>query len=146
MICYMKKTILILAVCFTFFSCGKLEYIDPEVKFFIDGKEITEDSYSVPLNSYQEVRIESYAPKNLYNYFWRKSTEYPIDLREDREHLAILYSTGGVVQIEDGKYGSKELAEFRMMFSDSICQSGDHFILRVLIDDNYERTLRFFVE
>ena len=103
----MKKTILILAVCFTLFSCGKLEYIDPEVKFFIDGKEITEDSYSVPLNSYQEVRIESYAPKNLYNYFWRKSTEYPIDLREDREHLAILYSTGGVVQIEDGKYGSK---------------------------------------
>lgn len=143
----MKRLIIaFVLISLLFYSCESWNLIDPEVKFYIDGKEITTDDYSVSLNSYLEVRIESYAPQNSYEYLWREIHDFPTNLRTDKERFSIIYSSGGATEIEDGKYGSKEVSEFRMMFSDSICQPGDHFLLRVILDGHYERTLNFHIE
>ena len=39
-------------------SCERLQ-VDPNVRFYIDGQEITNDSIPVLLNTYQEVGIKA---------------------------------------------------------------------------------------
>ena len=41
--------------------------------------------------------------------------------------------------------GYREVSEFRMKFSDTLYQVGDHYKLKVFSSDTYERTLNFIV-
>lgn len=140
----MKKTVFLLWLLFLLFcSCSKVKYVDPEVKFYIDGTEVLTDTLYPNINSYAEVRIVSVMPRGNCGYTWRNINGFPINLRSDYTNLQIIMHTQPLY--DDEHTGLREVAEFKMLFSDSLYQVGDHYKLKVSCADTYERTLNFIV-
>ncbi|MCQ2277134.1 MAG: hypothetical protein MJZ87_09365 [Bacteroidales bacterium] len=128
--------LLVLLLC----SCNKEKNVQPEVKFYVDGTELLTDTLYPSLNSYVEVKIVSLRPNGNSDYSWRSINGFPINLRSDYANLQIisfepLYDMNGI----------REVAEFRMLFNDTIYQVGDHYKLKVYCGDMYERTLDFII-
>lgn len=128
-----------------FTSCDDQQTrVTPVTRLYIEGQEIFNDTLEVPLNSYQEIRIISYSPNYIsysngyfgITYTWRRINEYPTYLTANSQNLVILSN--------EQSEGTKEVAEFRMLFSDTIYQVGDLYKLRVQFCD-YERTLNVVV-
>lgn len=141
-----------IAECFKFLfvmlllsACNEPKMVDFDVSFYVDGKEITSDTLAVPLNSFQIIKINTYAP--VYNegifYTWRSINEPPMDLR-GTDSLRIRYNEFGD-GIRDGREGTFEWAEFYMSFSDSLFHHGDLYKLSVSAKME-EKVLNILVE
>lgn len=155
----MKKLIYFALIAFSFLfpSCERTSWVTADTRFYIEGKEIEDDTLKVSLNSYQEIRIISYAPDYiaydgyLYNgllngikYSWRNIQNYPMYLTFDSPYLTMLSSEQSD-HIQDNYEGTREVVEFRMLFADSTYQAGDLYKLRVQFCD-YERTLNVLIQ
>ena len=118
--------------------------VDPSVRFYVEGEELTSDTLVVPLNSYQEIGIKTVSQRSHYDFYWQLPTGYPESLvnGSDNFHL-YLQSTG----YNGGSNGAvlTTSAEFRMWFSDSLYHAGDVCRLRVYSTD-YQRVLKVVVE
>ena len=141
------------SLCTLCMSCSHvgMEQYPSTVRFFIDGTEITADTITVALNSYQEIRIESYAPQFGYGilYYWQYPTGYPqtMSMSETPEMFQLLTQSFDDNLIVDEMNGYTETALFYMLFSDDIYQSGDICKLRVKFASGYyERVLNIQVE
>ena len=138
-------------LCMSCSSGGQLDY-SSSIRFFIDGKEITTDTITVALNSYQEIRIESYAPQFIDGilYYWQAPTGYPQELSHNGtpEMFRLLTQSFGNDITVDDLSGYTETALFYTLFSDEIYHSGDLCKLRVKITPSgyYERVLNIRVE
>ena len=138
-------------LCMSCSSGGQLDY-SSSIRFFIDGKEITTDTITVALNSYQEIQIESYAPQFIDGilYYWQYPTGYPqtLSMNETPEMFRLLTQTFDDSIIVDETSGYTETALFFMLFSDDIYHSGDLCKLRVKFTPSgyYERVLNIRVE
>lgn len=142
----------LLSLCVMCMSCSRDQQYSSTIRFFIDGKEITTDTITVALNSYQEIRIESYAPQFIdgIRYYWQAPTGYPQELSHN--------STPGMFQlltqsfddnlIVDEMNGYTETALFYTLFSDEIYHSGDLCKLRVKFTPSgyCERVLNIRIE
>lgn len=82
-------------------------------------------------------------PRGTCQYSWRNINGFPVNLRSDYSNLQIIMHTQPIQ--DDNRTGLREVAEFRMLFSDSTFQNGDLYKLRVQFCE-YERTLNFFVK
>lgn len=141
----MKRSIILffaVALVSLFASCD--EFVEDSVSFYIDGNEITADTVTVPINSYQEVQIKVYGSSlnSRFHYYWRSEYDYPIDLLYT-DSLAFYHTASGDVM--GRKLGAYQHSEFRMMFSDSVYHPGDIYKLKVTVQD-YQRTLNFLVK
>ena len=144
----------LLSLCTLCMSCSRvgMEQYSSTIRFFIDGKEITTDTISVALNSYQEIQIESYAPKFIDGilYYWQYPTGYPqtLSMSETPEMFRLLTQSFDDNLIVDEMNGYTETALFFMLFSDDIYHPGDLCKLRVkLTPSGYcERVLNIKVE
>lgn len=149
------KTILafaIIGMCVLCMSCSRGQRYSSSVRFFIDGIEITTDTITVALNSYQEIRIESYFPQisDGILYYWQTPTGYPQELSHNGtpEMFQLLTQSLSDFIIVDDMSGYTEVALFYMLFSDEIYHSGDLCKLRVKFTPSgyYERVLTIRVE
>ena len=142
----------LLGLCVLCMSCSRDQQYSSTIRFFIDGKEITTDTITVALNSYQEIRIESYAPQFIdgIRYYWQAPTGYPQELSHNGtpEMFRLLTQSFGDFITVDNVSGYTESALFFMLFSDEIYHSGDLCKLRVNFSDSgyYERVLNIRVE
>ena len=142
----------LLSLCILCMSCSRDQSYSSTVRFFIDGTEITADTITVALNSYQEIRIESYAPQFIddIRYFWQAPTGYPQELSHNGtpEMFRLLTQSFGDFITVDDVSGYTEAALFYMLFSDEVYHSGDLCKLRVKFSDSgyYERVLNIKVE
>ena len=133
-------------------SCSQGERYSSTIRFFIDGTEITTDTITVALNSYQEIRIESYAPRigDGILYYWQYPTGYPqtLSMNETPEMFRLLTQTCDNSITVDEMNGYTETALFYMLFSDDLYLSGDLCKLRVKLTPSgyYERVLNIRVE
>ena len=135
-------------------SCSRGEQLQSSsgVRFFIDGTEITADTITVALNSYQEIRIESCAPGigDGILYYWQYPTGYPQELSHNGtpEMFQLLTQSLDNTLMVDDLSGYTETALFYMLFSDDIYHSGDICKLRVKFTPSgyYERVLNVRVE
>ena len=109
--------------------------VDPSVRFYVEGEELTSDTLVVPLNSYQEIGIKTVSQRSHYDFYWQLPTGYP----------EALYQQG--TGYNGGSNGAvlTTSAEFRMWFSDSLYHAGDVCRLRVYSPD-YQRVLKVVVE
>ncbi len=132
---YMKTKILCIAtvLCFVLASCNHHKMVDFQVHFYQDGYEIITDTLFVPINSFQNIQIRTYAPvlNEGIKYEWRALNSTPISLR-GTDSLRIMCNEYGE-NILDGKEGTFEWAEFYMGFPDSIFQRGDIYKLIVYV-------------
>ena len=142
----------LLGLCVLCMSCSREPQCSSNIRFFIDGNEIRTDTITVALNSYQEIRIESYAPQFIDGilYYWQAPTGYPQELSHN--------STPGMFQlltqsfddnlIVDEMNGYTETALFYTLFSDEIYHSGDLCKLRVKFTPSgyCERVLNIRIE
>lgn len=117
-------------------SCERPQ-VDPNVRFYIDGQEITNDSIPVLLNTYQEVGIKAVNSGADWHFYWLKPASYPVEL----------HSGDGNLQWLTDSYGNNRVLtlEFRMFFADSLYQHGDVCHLRCKSGD-YVKVLRMVVE
>lgn len=131
-------------VVLTMVSCEtETKRIDSRVTFSMDGQEITADTITVPLNSYQEIIIKTVAPSEsqTYNFYWQYATGYPIELANGSDNFQIVHET-----VRYGSNGYEKMtAEFRMIFSDTTYHSGDVCRLRVT-NSEYQKVLKVRVE
>ena len=131
-------------VVLTMVSCEtETKRIDSRVTFSMDGQEITADTITVPMNSYQEIIIKTVAPSEspTYNFYWQYATGYPIELANGSDNFQILQQT-----VRYGNNGCEKItAEFRMIFSDTAYHSGDVCRLRVT-NSEYQKVLKMRVE
>lgn len=111
--------------------------VDPNVRFYINGQEITNDSIPVLLNTYQEVGIKAVNSSADWHFYWLKPASYPVEL----------HSGDGNFQWLTDSYGNNRVLtlEFRMFFADSLYQHGDVCQLRCKSGD-YVKVLRMVVE
>ncbi len=134
----MKKIGLLALVimCVGMMSCERPQ-VDPNVRFYIDGQEITNDSIPVLLNTYQEVGIKAVNSGADWHFYWLKPASYPVEL----------HSGDGNLQWLTDSYGNNRVLtlEFRMFFADSLYQHGDVCHLRCKSGD-YVKVLRMVVE
>ena len=140
----MKKFILLLCVpALMLCSCHKPKSVEPDVKFYVDGVELQSDTLYPNLNSYMDVKIVAITP-NICSYTWGPINDYPIILRNGILNFHIISSAQPLFE-QDYVNGYREVSEFRMKFSDTLYQVGDHYKLKVFSSDTYERTLNFIV-
>lgn len=110
---------------------------DTNVRFYVDGQEITNDSLPVLLNTYQEVGIKAINSGGDWHFYWVKPTGYPVELHNGDSNLQWItdyYGNGRTLTLE-----------FRMLFADSLYQHGDVCHLRCKSGD-YVKALRMVVE
>lgn len=134
----MKKTSLIIwgMMLVGLMSCEQPK-VDPNVRFYMDGQEITNDSISVLLNTYQEVGIKAINQGADWHFYWLKPTGYPVELHS---------GDGNLQWLTDSHGNSRILTlEFKMLFADSLYQRGDVCHLRCKSGD-YVKVLRMVVE
>ena len=134
----MKKLSLII-LCFTLVGLMSCEQprVDTNVRFYMDGQEITNDSISVLLNTYQEVGIKAINQGADWHFYWLKPTGYPVELHS---------GDGNLQWLTDSHGNSRILTlEFKMLFADSLYQRGDVCHLRCKSGD-YVKVLRMVVE
>ena len=142
----------LLSLCVMCMSCSRDQQYSSTIRFFIDGKEITTDTITVALNSYQEIRIESYAPQFIDGilYYWQAPTGYPQELSHNGtpEMFRLLTQSFDNSITVDNLSGYTETALFYMLFSDETYHSGDMYKLRVKFTPSgyYERVLNIRVE
>ena len=142
----------LLGLCVLCVSCSREPQYSSNIRFFIDGNEIKTDTITVALNSYQEIRIESYAPQFIDGilYYWQSPTGYPQELSQSGtpETFQLLTQSFNDLLIVDEMNGYMEAALFHTLFSDEIYRSGDVCKLRVKFTPSgyYERTLNIRVE
>lgn len=134
----MKKIglLALMIMCVGMMSCERPQ-VDPNVRFYIDGQEITNDSIPVLLNTYQEVGIKAVNSGADWHFYWLKPASYPVEL----------HSGDGNLQWLTDSYGNNRVLtlEFRMFFADSLYQHGDVCHLRCKSGD-YVKVLRMVVE
>lgn len=117
----------------------------------MDGKEITADTISVALNSYQEIRIESYSPRigDGILYYWQNPTGYPqtLSASETPEMFQLLSQSFNDMMVDEMS-GYTETTLFHTLFSEEMYHSGDLCKLRVKFTPSgyYERVLNIRVE
>ena len=139
----MKKIGLLALVimCVGLMSCERPK-VDPNVRFYMDGQEITTDTVVVALNSYQEITIKTISPDMFFSYYWQLPTGYPMELGNGSENFQI-------IQQSTGYNGNSAVhttnALFKMFFSDTLYQAGDVCRLRANSSD-YQRVLKVVVE
>ena len=141
----------LLSLCILCMSCSRGERYTSNIRFFINGTEITADTITVAINSYQEIRIESYSPRigDGILYYWQYPTGYPqaMSMSETPEMFRLLTQSFDDNLIVDEMNGYTEAALFYMLFSDDIYQSGDICKLRVKFATGYyEKVLNIKVE
>lgn len=142
----------LLGLCVLCVSCSRNPQYSSTIRFFIDGNEIKADTITVALNSYQEIRIESYAPQFIDGilYYWQTPTGYPQELSHNGtpEMFRLLTQSFGDYYTVDDMSGYKETALFYTLFSDEIYHSGDLCKLRVKFSASgyYERVLNIRIE
>ena len=148
----MRKLIVLImtSVCALMISCSPANRtFYPEVMFYIDGEEITDNSVEVALNSYCEIQIKTAAPDasspNGVRYYWQYATGYPVELTNGSDNLALNGTTFGDYLPEYNASGMIQYATFRMQFSDTAYHSGDECYLRVYVQ-NYEKALKVVVQ
>ena len=126
---------------FVLASCHR-PTVDPSVRFYMDGQEITTDTVTVPLNSYQEIGIKTISPEYYFDFYWQLPTEYPVELGNGSDNFLLLSQSTGF----NGNSAVYTLnAEFRMFFSDTLYHAGDVCRLRVYSPE-YQRVLKVVVE
>ena len=69
--------------------------VDPNVRFYMDGQEITTDTVVVALNSYQEIAIKTISPDMFFSYYWQLPTGYPMELGNGSENFQIIQQSTG---------------------------------------------------
>ena len=122
-------------------SCNR-PTVDPSVRFYMDGHEITTDTVTVPLNSYQEITIQTVSPEWYYEFYWQLPTGYPMELGNGSDNFHLFSQSSGF----NGNSAVYTLnAEFRMFFSDTLYHVGDVCRLRAYSPD-YQRVLKVVVE
>lgn len=142
----------LLGLCVLCVSCSREQRYSSNIRFFIDGTEITADTITVALNSYQEIRIESYAPQFIDGilYYWQVPTGYPQELSHNGtpEMFRLLSQSFTNSITVDEMSGFTETALFYTLFSDDVYHSGDLCNLRVKFTPSgyYERVLTIKVE
>jgi len=142
----------LLGLCVLCVSCSREQRYSSNIRFFIDGTEITADTITVALNSYQEIRIESYAPQFIDGilYYWQVPTGYPQQLSHNGtpEMFRLLSQSFTNSITVDEMSGFTETALFYTLFSDEVYHSGDLCKLRVKFTPSgyNERVLNIRVE
>ncbi|MBO4488184.1 MAG: hypothetical protein J5741_00815 [Bacteroidales bacterium] len=134
----MKKTSLIIwgMMLVGLMSCEPPK-VDTNVRFYVDGQEITNDSVSVLLNTYQEIGIKAINQGADWHFYWQQPTGYPVELHS---------GDGNLQWLSDSHGNSRILTlEFRMFFADSLCQHGDVCHLRCKSGD-FVKVLNVLVE
>lgn len=133
----MKKTSLIIwgMMLVGLMSCEPPK-VDTNVRFYVDGQEITNDSISVQLNTYQEIGIKAINQGADWHFYWQQPTGYPVEL----------HSGDGNLQWLSDSYGNSRILtlEFRMFFSDTIYHTGDVYRLQAASQD-YQKVLTVVV-
>lgn len=132
-------------------TCSRIEPFDvaSNVTFYIDNQRITTDTIIVPLNSYQEFRIESKAPQYMLpiQYQWQYATGAPNDLSQNNSDNFLITSQSFDQTVGDNSNEYVETALFSMHFSDEVYHSGDICKLRVkFASAYYEKVLNIKVE
>ena len=143
-----------MSLCTLCMSCSRvgMNQYSSSIRFFIDGKEITTDTITVALNSYQEIQIESYAPQFIDGilYYWQVPAGYPQELSHNGtpEMFRLLSQSFTNSITVDDMSGYTETALFYMLFGDDVYHSGDLCKLRVKFSPSgyYERVLTIKVE
>ena len=126
---------------FVLASCHR-PTVDPSVRFYMDGQEITTGTVTVPLNSYQEITIKTISPEYYFDFYWQLPTEYPVELGNGSDNFLLLSQSSGF----NGNSAVYMLnAVFRMFFSDTLYHAGDVCRLRVYSPE-YQRVLKVVVE
>ena len=142
----------LLGLCVLCMSCSREPQYSSNIRFFIDGNEIRTDTITVTLNSYQEIRIESYAPQFIDGilYYWQAPTGYPQELSHNStpEMFQLLTQSFDDNLIVDEMNGYTETALFYTLLSDEIYHSGDLCKLRVKFTPSgyCERVLNIRIE
>ena len=116
--------------------------VDPNVRFYMDGQEITTDTVVVALNSYQEITIKTISPDMFFSYYWQLPTGYPMELGNGSENFQIIQQSTGY---NGNSAVHTKNALFKMFFSDTLYQAGDVCRLRANSSD-YQRVLKVVVE
>ena len=134
----MKRTLLlILSTMLIILTSCEQPKVDTNVRFYVDGQEIANDSISVLLNTYQEVGIKAINSGADWHFYWQMPTGYPVELSNgdgNLQWISDLHGNGRVLTLE-----------FRMFFADSLYQHGDVCHLRCKSGD-YVRMLKMVVE
>ncbi len=128
----MKKIfVLLVLTSVVFASCRKPEE-KLEVEFSSRSYEITNNTVEVELNSVLNVNASIFSSENRNSTpFWNKSGE-------NYEQLSPKYQT----QIRESttEYSTYIYDEYNIPISDSLYQSGDHYVLSVRFGENNEIT------
>lgn len=140
------------SICLLCVSCSRIETLDlnSRVTFYLDNQRITTDTITVPLNSYQEIRIESTTPQYAtpIEYQWQYATGAPIDLSSDNSNtfdIVSQYFDQSISAQSTNNY--QETALLSILFSDEVYHSGDLCKLRVKFASGYyEKVLYIRVE
>lgn len=134
----MKKSSLfiLLIILIGLVSCEQPR-VDTNVRFYVDGQEITNDSITVLLNTYQEIGIKAINQGADWHFYWQQPTSYPVELHNGDSNLQWLSDSYG--------NGRTLTVEFRMYFTDSLYQHGDVCYLRCKSGD-YLKVLNVLVE
>ena len=142
----------LVAICMLCASCSRIEPYDlaSNVAFYIDNQRITTDTITVPLNSYQEFRIESTASQYMLpiQYQWQYATGAPNNLcQNNSDNFHITSQSFDQTVSGDNSNEYIETALFTMHFSDEVYHSGDICKLRVKFASGYyEKVLNIRVE
>lgn len=134
----MKRTLsLIISTMLIILTSCEQPRVDTNVRFYVDGQEITNDSISVLLNTYQEIGIKAINQGADWHFYWLKPTGYPVEL----------HSGDGNLQWLTDSYGNSRILtlEFGMFFADSLYQHGDVCQLRCKSGD-FVKVLKMVVE
>ena len=71
----MKRTLsLIISTMLIILTSCEQPRVDTNVRFYVDGQEITNDSISVLLNTYQEIGIKAINQGADWHFYWLKPT------------------------------------------------------------------------
>ena len=139
-------------ICLLCVSCSRIDSLDlnSRVTFYLDNQQITTDTITVPLNSYQEIRIESTTLQYAMpiQYQWQYATGAPIDLSINGSNNFDIVSQSIDQSITVQSSSSyQETALLSILFSDEVYHSGDLCKLRVKFASGYyEKVLNILVE
>lgn len=124
-------------------ACNRPQ-VDPNVRFYVDGEEITSDTLIVPLNSYREIGIKTISASSHFDFYWQLPTGYPEALVNGSDNFLIYQQSTGYNGGSNGAVLTTN-AVFRMIFSDTLYHAGDVCRLRAY-SPNYQRVLKVVVE
>ena len=101
-----------------------------DVRFYMDGQEITADTVTVSLNTYQEIGVEAINSGEDWRFYWQQPPGYTMELHDGDKNFHWITDTYG--------NGRVLTAVFSMSFSDTLYHSGEVCRLRAISGDYQE--------